>query len=98
MSVEDQLLICLAEECAEVQKEITKALRFGLDDVYKDKSPRRKTLVDELNDIFAIIELLQEHGTIPYDLQYPERIIEKCQRTKHFLERSKVNGRVANPT
>lgn len=32
MNATEHLLVCLAEECGEVAKECSKALRFGLDD------------------------------------------------------------------
>ena len=59
----EYLLICLGEECAEVQKLVSKTLRFGIADYdprleqVKDNGCR---LQEELNDVFAICEMLQE--------------------------------------
>lgn len=86
------LLICLSEECAEVQKAISKALRFGLNDfkpgVYINNSDNLK---DEVVDIYAIIELLEEkHGfkIIPYRKQ----IESKKKKVKKYMEYSKKIG------
>lgn len=38
MNTTEHLLVVLGEECAEVQQNIAKALRFGLDDHHPDKN------------------------------------------------------------
>ncbi len=65
MNKAEHLLTCLIEECAEVQKAATKALRFGL----TDGSPNRTTtnakdIAQELLEVVAITELLEENGII----------------------------------
>jgi hypothetical protein len=55
------LLVCLSEECAEISKEASKAYRFGPNDNYLESSPEER-LALELDDLKAVIELLQESG------------------------------------
>ena len=56
-------MVILSEECAELSKEVSKALRFGLD----DKEPgqdltNREKIVNEFNDLFSVMNMLKEHG------------------------------------
>jgi NTP pyrophosphatase (non-canonical NTP hydrolase) len=64
MDRKEHLLTILVEECAEVQYETCKGLRFGLDDFYEEHSPKpnKERLVEELADLMAVVELLQEEG------------------------------------
>ena len=62
MTEKEHLLICLAEECAEVIYEVTKSLRFGLDDYQPDYAPNEERLSDEMNDLMGVVNLLQERG------------------------------------
>lgn len=55
------LLLHLIEECAEVQQRATKALRFGLDEVQPGQDLNNlQRLSGELNDLFAVVDLLQQ--------------------------------------
>lgn len=68
MNHQEHLLTCLAEECSEVTKDVTKSLRYGLDDrnVLDPTGPtNRERLVDELNDLAAVIDILSEQGIVP---------------------------------
>ena len=59
MNTTEHLLTILAEESAEVAQSATKALRFGFDEVEPGKSlNNRERIVQELNDVFAIAEML----------------------------------------
>lgn len=63
MTRQEHLLIKLIEECCEVAKATSKALEFGLDDGCPNTG--RTNLGDiksELNDLFAIIEMLHSEG------------------------------------
>lgn len=67
MTRKEHLLICLAEECAEVQKEVTKILRFGLKDKPFiaggiDHEPNDVRLENELNDVMAVVDMLRTEG------------------------------------
>lgn len=62
MNEVDYLLIVLIEEASEVQFNACKALRFGIDNVYKDYSSNIEALNHELSDLLTIIEMLKEHG------------------------------------
>jgi hypothetical protein len=78
LNEEQHLLITLLEECAELQKVVSKALRFGLDDSWRDAeytdSPRA-LIHKELNEVIAVAELLAERGTLP-DLYITRALIE----------------------
>jgi hypothetical protein len=60
---EEQLLITLGEECAEVIKEASKCLRFGPDNNHQSTTPRHR-LELEILDLLAMVELLEEEGFI----------------------------------
>jgi len=56
----------LAEECAEVQQSVGKALRFGLDHGYPDrKTTNAQDIAYEIQDVIAIVEMLDECGAVP---------------------------------
>ncbi len=55
------LLICLMEECAEISKEASKALRFGLADRYEGTTPESR-LTGEYNDLLEVVYQLQCAG------------------------------------
>ena len=68
MTIKENLLVCLIEECSEVQKAITKTLRFGefsttpalagRDNIYIRQS-NIEQLQNELTDLEAVRELLE---------------------------------------
>ena len=84
------LLFCLIEECAEVQKEATKALRFGLKDKYKETSPEQRLKL-ELNDLAAIWSLLNVElkNSIDVDMKL---IKSKTKKLETMIEHSKKRG------
>jgi len=74
MTRRQHLLLKLAEECAEVTKEVTKILTFGLveEDDEQHKSirgryipPNGPRLEQEIIDVIAIIDMLQEEMDFP---------------------------------
>lgn len=66
MNRDEHLLVILAEECAEVAKETSKALRFGMGEVMPGQSlNNRERILRELNDLWAVVEML--------DLQHVDR-------------------------
>lgn len=55
----------LQEECAEVIQAVSKINRFGIDN-YKPGKPKtnREHLEEELGDLLAMIDILQEMGIV----------------------------------
>ena len=78
----EYLLVCAAEECSEVAQAITKALRFGLNDINPKLGVTAQERIEaEINDLYATLESLQMYGidTVPNaDLMEKKR--EKIQR------------------
>lgn len=89
----EHLLVCLVEECAEVQKEATKSLRFGLDDfnptVDWAKTNRIK-LEEELIDLFGILEMLVDEGIISGDSTADVK--PKIAKVKKYMEYAREKG------
>lgn len=97
--VEKQLLYILIEECSEITKACTKALRFGLDDEHEDpslpawgKTPRQEIRA-EWNDVMGTFLLMQRLEIVPLtskdDVLASEAKIEKIQK---MLEYSRTHG------
>lgn len=82
MDMREHLLVCLAEECAEVQQATTKALRFGLKDGYPGTDRTNEgDLFRELDDLFAVVEMLQGVG-IQWRPDYKKMAAKKEQVIK----------------
>lgn len=109
MTREQHLLVCLAEECSEVQKEVMKILRFGM--IKKDDTPHKtlagrevppnhESLKREIIDMFAILELLEDNGTLDFErlstgegdemLQAKKTKVEKYMKYAHELGQLEV--------
>jgi len=88
------LLTILAEECSEIAHRASKAIRFGMDEVQPDqpdKGNNAARMMDEFNDLFAVIEVLYEEDLIPHILDR-KQIIAKKEKVKHFMQYSKERG------
>lgn len=60
MICEEYLLICLAEECSEVIKVVTKMFRFGNDNVGPMiHAPNNELLACEMDDLLAVADKLR---------------------------------------
>ena len=65
MNITEHLLTCLTEECAEVQKAVSKALRFGLEDGYPGgDTTNAQDIAKEVIHLMAVIDMLKEQGII----------------------------------
>lgn len=83
----DELLIVLAEECAEVQQAVANYLRHG-GDCYNPDDPKqetnRATLHRELGDLFAALRLLAGEDIIS---------LHACERHANEKEQKHREGR-----
>lgn len=92
MTKTEHLLSMLAEECAEVAHRVSKALRFGLQDVQPGQSFTNAQRINmEINDLAAIMELLLEEGVNVGHVS--ERFISaKKEKVEKYLEYSRQCG------
>lgn len=58
-----ELMLILMEECAEVTQAISKIFRFGLDTDYNEKTNRER-LEEEVGDLLCCVELLISAGVM----------------------------------
>lgn len=66
MTEQEILLCCLAEECAEVAQRVSKALRFGLEEVQPGQPHNNAERIrDEVNDLVAVAMMLESMGLLP---------------------------------
>ncbi len=93
MNESEHLLVCLAEECAEIQQAVTKALRFGLRDGYPESGrTNAQDIRKEMVDLIAVWELLEEKQII-YHMQNNEQAIKrKKARAIQYMNYAKSTG------
>lgn len=92
MNVTEHLLVCLAEECAEVQQAVAKTLRFGLDDGYPDSgTTNAEDIAREIVDLLAVVELLEESGCIVLD-NSPAARERKQAKVRRFMDYARGRG------
>ena len=95
MNNAEHLLTCLAEEGCEIAHACHKSLRFGLDDrnVLNPNGPtNRERIVEELNDLMAVIGILQARGVIPDDWQSWKKQGDKDRKVERFMDYAKKHG------
>jgi hypothetical protein len=94
MNKTEYLLVCLSEECAELQKEISKALRFGLDDFNphdSKKIPNSERIQKEIIDVETLVIILIEKTGI-FRWGFPRERQDKKDKVKRYMEYSREKG------
>lgn len=95
MNIEQYLLTCLAEECAELAQAASKANRFGMDDLWPGKpSTNRQDIELEFNDIVAVMELIRANGFLNGALFNADHIKRKKEKLSRMLIYSAQRNRV----
>jgi len=95
MTLQQYLLMKLAEECAEVAQRALKAAQFGLDEVQKGQDLNNaERIYGELNDLHSITILLND--TIPGFDYTPDMKAMKAKRNKlkKYKKLSEAQGQV----
>jgi predicted nuclease with TOPRIM domain len=86
----------LSEELSEVQKEISKCLRFSLNHIpeeYNDTNSNLERLQYEWTDVQAILIMLEREGINISDIRSSTFNIEKkIRRTDYYMNISKQLG------
>lgn len=86
----EYLLLCLAEEFGECQKEIIKCIRFGLHNSPDNTKSNFERLNHEWCDMLALVELLMKEDIC---LAYNSDLVKsKKKRVEYYMNRSKEFG------
>ncbi|MEG0551506.1 MAG: hypothetical protein RR554_10090 [Vagococcus sp.] len=93
MKRKEHLLVCLMEECAEVQQAVAKGLRFGLDDTHPKQADvtNEKEIVTEFYQLISVMEQLEMEGFItPPTVREVQQIKkQKMEKLKFYMDYSK---------
>ena len=94
MNRQEHLLVILSEECAELSKEVSKALRFGLNDhAPLSSETNAQRIVAEFNDLVAVFRMLAENNIFNSDdLLNDKSIRDKKEKVERYLTYSKLVG------
>lgn len=93
MTEQEWLLICLMEECSEVSHRISKALRFGLEEVQPNQSfDNSQRIALELDDLMAVVDMLQCMSVI--ELPNADNQAAKKAKVKKYMEYAKSLGNI----
>ncbi|MDD5149795.1 MAG: hypothetical protein PHC28_04855 [Flavobacterium sp.] len=80
------LLHKLAEECCEVAQAASKASQFGLDGIIPGTATtNRERVNNELNDLIAIIEMLNSDCGLEYSYQSGDIALKKLKVEKYAI-------------
>lgn len=90
------LLLKLSEECNEVGQMASKNMHFGTEEMQTGRDEtNRERLHQEINDLLAIIELLNEEEGFDF-VPDPDKIAFKKEKVKFYREYSRSLGLVEN--
>ena len=107
MTENEHLLTVLGEEGGEVAKEVSKTLRFGLDDklTLDPDGPRgtegptnREKIVNELNDLLGVARMLVARGVLPENWQSEQRQQRKIDRVTAYMRYAQRVGALELPS
>lgn len=98
MNINEHLLTCLAEECSEVAQRVSKALRFGLDEVQAGQPlTNAERIAEEMVDLNAVCCLIQAHRLLPRAcFPTPEQAEAKAKKISRYLEISQREGALSD--
>lgn len=111
MNATEHLLACLAEECGEVAKEVSKSLRFGLDDkvTMDPHGPRgtegpdnRRKIADEMVDLLAVYQMcvsariLPDLGISTTHTEVIRRVVKKQKKVEAYMDYARRVGSLEN--
>lgn len=84
MTRQEELLVILQEECAEVIQAASKCRRFGIDNMYsKGTGTQRENLTKELGDLQCMIELCIDRGIVE-KADVDAAVLNKQEKLKEF--------------
>lgn len=93
MTREEHLLLCLAEECAEVAQRVSKALRFGLEEVQDGQSlTNKQRITEELFDLCAVATICEREGLIWGVMPNNTAIERKLAKIEKYFAISREQG------
>ncbi|MCK5506182.1 MAG: hypothetical protein KAJ10_13540 [Thermodesulfovibrionia bacterium] len=94
MTRTEHLIMCLAEECAEVQKVASKVNRFGMEEVYSAYGiTNNERLAIEFAELMAVAEMLEEQGFKPLSGDRLEKTKENKKKcVEQYLNYAKEIG------
>lgn len=95
MNVKEHLLLVAMEECDEISQRISKAIRFGLEEIEPGQELNNTDrIILEYCDLQAVIEMLQERNLFPYaeSMRFPKRIMDKKLKLEKYMAYSKELG------
>jgi len=94
---EQYLLTKLAEEAAEIAQMALKTQQFGLNEVRAGQDlTNKQRLIGELNDLFAIVEILNDEYDLGFKPDY-DATMKKIEKIKKYYALSQDLGKVMRP-
>lgn len=91
MTKDEHMMITAAEECGEVAQRITKALRFGLEEIQPGQDLTNAERIQyEFADLLGMYEEMMDAGLVKWPERY--QIDAKKEKYERFLERSREYG------
>jgi NTP pyrophosphatase (non-canonical NTP hydrolase) len=95
MTEEQYLLLVLAEECAEIAKVASKAIRFGLEHVH-DGTTNKQKLFEEFADLIAAYTKIEKVFNHPdQELRFRLMMAAKDEKLGKMMEYSRSLGKLA---
>lgn len=93
MNKTEHLLICLAEECAEVAQRVSKALRFGLGEIQMGQPlTNAERISQELHDLIAVALMLEKKGVLKDVVPNHNEVAEKDAKVRLYMRYAKTQG------
>jgi monomeric isocitrate dehydrogenase len=95
LTKKEYLLTLIMEECAEIQKNCSKIMRFGDTSKHPDgELTNLEELIYEVIDLAAVLEMLQDEGIIelPDDGERYKAINMKKRKVEKYMEISRKLG------
>lgn len=65
MTGNENLLLTVMEECAEISEDVSKSLRFGVGQKFNSAMTNGEKVMKEYYQLIAVVEMLQDNGVLP---------------------------------